>query len=559
MVSSPDAAAHHGRDDSRQLAKLYGLFVAGSMMFENPTVRDTIRIASAAVPGISTCTVAAVYIAHEGCLRHHSGETDAVVDEAVLATDPRDGLIIAEDGSWRYAVYLEANAATHGCLVLRPVSRSGAKPSPAERFLLHALARSTGAALATAGILEKERRNSRALRKLGEAQAGTNHAMADTIRQLNAHQRIRDTFTEASAAGGGEMAVIETLSALIDRPIVLQGPFGETRVLVGPQPAPSSALIPDERLEPSDRLSSEWRASVIRSKDELFGLIGIFDPGSTLTEEDRFTIDYALNFLIVELVHRRRIAETELALGRDLADDLVSGTDIDGSWIRAEALRYDLSQPQRVVIASWRHSATTGIPLDTALRREFGKMHTPTLISRRPDAVVAVIADTDDFTRLHERLSAALGSHQGSIGIGGRCTADDLPTSFAQARRALHIRQESRQPDGLSNHDDLGLFQILDSSDGGTGVKTYVQEWLGALLSYDRIHHSDLVHTLGVHLDTGGSYDDTATALIVHRSTVRYRLNRIRELTGRNLSDPDTRFNLHVATRAWAATLGTSD
>jgi DNA-binding PucR family transcriptional regulator len=37
----------------------------------------------------------------------------------------------------------------------------------------------------------------------------------------------------------------------------------------------------------------------------------------------------------------------------------------------------------------------------------------------------------------------------------------------------------------------------------------------------------------------------------VHRSTLKYRLQRIRDLTGFDLSDPETQFNLQLATRAW--------
>ncbi len=35
------------------------------------------------------------------------------------------------------------------------------------------------------------------------------------------------------------------------------------------------------------------------------------------------------------------------------------------------------------------------------------------------------------------------------------------------------------------------------------------------------------------------------------RTTVRYRLSRIREISGHDLSDPDTRFQLHLAAKAW--------
>jgi DNA-binding PucR family transcriptional regulator len=75
-------------------------------------------------------------------------------------------------------------------------------------------------------------------------------------------------------------------------------------------------------------------------------------------------------------------------------------------------------------------------------------------------------------------------------------------------------------------------------------------EWLGALLDYDGNHHSNLVRTLSEYLDCGGNYERTAQVLVIHRSTLRYRLQRIREITGLSLQDPDSRLNLHVATRA---------
>jgi DNA-binding PucR family transcriptional regulator len=234
----------------------------------------------------------------------------------------------------------------------------------------------------------------------------------------------------------------------------------------------------------------------------------------------------------------------------------VSGADPEGSRIRAEALHYDLGQPQPVVLASWAIPSPKGIQADAALRQALTAMQAPALVSQHRDSAMAVVADDRDWSGLHSQLAIAFGSPKGSIGIGGCCSVAELPTSFAQARRALRIRAESRDPYGLSNHDDLGLLRILDTSDGGAEVESFVREWLGVLLDHDRIHRSELVRTLSVHLDSGGNYDRTAAALIVHRSTVRYRLARIGELTGHDLSDPDTRFHLHVATRASAAVRG---
>jgi DNA-binding PucR family transcriptional regulator len=82
-------------------------------------------------------------------------------------------------------------------------------------------------------------------------------------------------------------------------------------------------------------------------------------------------------------------------------------------------------------------------------------------------------------------------------------------------------------------------------------MESFVTDWLGDLMRYDADHGTELVETLSEFLDRGGSYNSTAAALSVHRSTLKYRLRRIREVSRHDISVPDAHFNLQVATRAW--------
>jgi len=88
----------------------------------------------------------------------------------------------------------------------------------------------------------------------------------------------------------------------------------------------------------------------------------------------------------------------------------------------------------------------------------------------------------------------------------------------------------------------------------GASVERFVQAKLGALLEYDAQKNSNLVETLFHYLESGGNYAGASGALIVHRSTLKYRLQRIGEISGHDLSDPDTSFNLQLAIRVrpWA-------
>jgi hypothetical protein len=66
--------------------------------------------------------------------------------------------------------------------------------------------------------------------------------------------------------------------------------------------------------------------------------------------------------------------------------------------------------------------------------------------------------------------------------------------------------------------------------------RSFAARLVSPLLDYDRRHQSELVRTLGIFLDCAGSWNACAEQLHVHLNTVRYRIRRIEELTGRNLS-----------------------
>jgi DNA-binding PucR family transcriptional regulator len=102
----------------------------------------------------------------------------------------------------------------------------------------------------------------------------------------------------------------------------------------------------------------------------------------------------------------------------------------------------------------------------------------------------------------------------------------------------------------VTEFDDLGVFRILAESEELSGIDRFVDHWLGALLEYDKVHGAALVNTLSRYLEVGGNYEATAHALSTHRNTVKYRLQRIRTISGFDLANADTRFNLQLATRA---------
>jgi len=116
---------------------------------------------------------------------------------------------------------------------------------------------------------------------------------------------------------------------------------------------------------------------------------------------------------------------------------------------------------------------------------------------------------------------------------------------------ALKMQPAAGGPDQVTVFDDLGVYQVLATAQNPAAVDRFVQDWLSVLINYDASHGAQLVLTLSEYLERGRNYDATAKALLVHRNTLKYRLRRIREVSGHDLSCPDTQFNLQLATRAW--------
>ncbi len=70
---------------------------------------------------------------------------------------------------------------------------------------------------------------------------------------------------------------------------------------------------------------------------------------------------------------------------------------------------------------------------------------------------------------------------------------------------------------------------------------------MGGLIAHDREHHMQLLDTLDAYFRCHGSKRDTAGILYIHRQTLYNRLDKINEIIGGNLADPDKRRCLEMA------------
>jgi purine catabolism regulator len=97
---------------------------------------------------------------------------------------------------------------------------------------------------------------------------------------------------------------------------------------------------------------------------------------------------------------------------------------------------------------------------------------------------------------------------------------------------------------------DLGSIQLLLSLQDERGVELYCDSLLGPLVEHDQAHGSALLESLRAYIEANGRWAEAAAELKVHRHTLRYRMRKISELTGRDLGDAGDRLELWLALRA---------
>lgn len=558
------APASWGR---RQLASLYDVFVLAVTMLDAPGAEEILRLAMDAVPRLSGCRPEGCYLLRDGRFELDAVPSARSLDgrapkelpaaiEQLNALGGQDGAVRFREPGWGWATGLRGSRGLLGYLVVS----ASEQPSEDERFLVYALARPTAAALYNADARRRDREYARQLFRAIEERDAVNERLTALVTELEAQHTVHDVLARAHDGDEGERGIAEAVYELTGLATCIEDRFGNRLARAGPgmdgvheKPDPTlrEQLLHHAMRAPDPVRHAGRLIGLARHHGEILGTIELIDPGGTAGDAEAFALGHACTALALELAHRRSLAETELRMSRDLVEDLLTGADEDGAYARAEAVGHDLHGPHHVVVAQWHATAADDRFLG-AVDRAARALGLRALLARRSDMAVLVVQGGPGDVGLYDAVAGEVGSWRGAVGIGSLCaTTADLPHSYEQAVSALHVRRQSQPPYGSAVYEELGLYRILARGHDARDVASFVREWLGPLLDYDDAHGTDLVHTLTRYFDHGGNYDETARALAVHRSTLRYRLQRIREVGGRRLDDVDSRFNLQVATRIW--------
>lgn len=186
----------------------------------------------------------------------------------------------------------------------------------------------------------------------------------------------------------------------------------------------------------------------------------------------------------------------------------------------------------------------------------FENEHIPILSSSYTKNIIALInvnntsLDTLNtlFPQILNYIKENYPNYIVNIGIGTRQKSlEKYKLSYEQASKCINLAIKQKQKNMIYYYEQLGLYQLFYDINNKTLLENFVHNILYSLMAYDKKYNTNLIQTLEVYLNKNCNLNQTAETLFIHRNTIKYRLQRIEEITNTSLDDAFTRLNFFNA------------
>ncbi len=361
-------------------------------------------------------------------------------------------------------------------------------------------------------------------------------------------------ITEAVQGGAGLPEVLRAAGRALDASLILIDRSGSILAVTARSPADERSLMRDgEDVETIDLKVADATVGHVRMRTRhgapdpsMLSLVTtlIASEVERVRAPERASEEAAIAFL--RAVLRRGIADRDdlVARGKEL------GTDVS---VGAAALVVR-AHPRNPTEDDWRRRLLA-VAGRGARSIATGAIAAPS--QEDAGTVLIVIPDPDgDASR---RVSAAIlreleSGLAGFVFAIGRSRRVEDPRDLQRAgNEAMLSANVAEGEPGASElaFDATGTYQLLlPYMSDPAELKRFYDDTVRPLVAYDEQYETDLLGTLATFLDCDANVNATAARLITHRHTVRYRFERVRELTGLDVQSTDGREKLSLGLKA---------
>ena len=371
------------------------------------------------------------------------------------------------------------------------------------------------------------------------------------------HLEALDAISDAVASGAGIPEVVRAASRALEASLVLSDRAGHVLAVAARSSSDEQAIL-------ADRAGVE--AHELRVADEPVGTLRL----RASTPPDAIVVRLVTTILAAEVERLRaperasaEAAETflrallsrELTGGEAVAEQAAElGVDLtEGACmlvVRAHAhVAGDDGRRTRILSLVERGAAAAVPGAIAALteRHELPGDEVLVLVPSVEDEAASRAAES-----VRRELQAGLPGHTFTVGCSRPCgDAGELHRAASEALLAANVAEGDAERPVLA-FDETGAYRLLLSAmaEDPAELQRFYAETVEPLVAYDEQYETGLVTTVEAFLEADGNIAGTAQRLFTHRHTIRYRLERVRELSGLDVGSTDGREKLSLGLKA---------
>ena len=385
---------------------------------------------------------------------------------------------------------------------------------------------------------------------------------------------IHRKFMELVLDGDEENSIASALSDLIHCPVMIVGPAGNELAFSNQKIESAKILKISDFLNHmaenqgkdityDDGLGLLFMPLLSGRQLKILGYIFIDAQMGELDQLDLIAIEQAATVATYDLARQIAVQEVERHLKRDFFEELLEGGIQSKEKMLSQARKVgcDLSNKPTVIVIDLRKNnledKTKNLPgedrfnlVKETLFQSISQtvfQHNPLhIFIERGDSFLLLPDLEPQVDRNKNRKSIneiamdilkvskeKQKDYEVYIAVGGmNGSIDRLRTSFTEARSALRIGPKLLPGSRIFWYEELAAYTLFENEMIGTEAVQLVKHFLGRLLEYDRNSNTKLVETLEAYFDHNQNLSASAAALYIHPKTMKYRLNRIKEILG---------------------------
>ncbi|MDI6600307.1 MAG: PucR family transcriptional regulator ligand-binding domain-containing protein [Thermoanaerobacteraceae bacterium] len=303
----------------------------------------------------------------------------------------------------------------------------------------------------------------------------------------------------------------------------------------------------------------------VRAGDQFFGFLYVLEKDRGISPLDIRAAEISSTVAAFEFTRESAVSGVIKRYKNEFLDDLLSSDEVLRRMAleRAESFGFDVNRVYRAYIVHLQETDAMNKTYNNysyiqdifgrimaIISRELSVRKLSFFIGTRGGNVAVLMEERENpaetVDAVYRAVKAALPCVDLVITAGRVYSGiNELWRSYMDATVVLSIARVFKDKKVIF-YEDLGIYRLLASNDRDE-LNRFYNETIKPIKDYDSKHDTELIKTLQAFFEANGNLKKMSDILYTHYNTVLYRLQRIKEISGRDLEDPVDRMNMSIA------------